>query len=45
MEGLQKTLEDTEARLARVKQSREYAWSETQHRGRKRQEMQVQAWF
>ena len=43
--GLQKSLEETEARLAKEERSREYAWSEAQHRGRKRQEMQVQAWF
>ena len=43
--GLQKSLEETEGRLAKEEKSREYAWSEAQHRGRKRQEMQVQAWF
>ena len=44
--GLQKTLEETEARLTKEERSREYAWSEAQHRGRKRQEMQAQAcWF
>ena len=44
-QGLQKTLEETEARLAQEERTKDYAWSEAQHRGRKRQEMQVQASF
>ncbi len=41
-QGLQKTLEETEDELAKERQRSEYAMGEAQHRGTKRQELQVQ---
>ena len=32
-------------KLAQQEQAKEYAWSEAQHRGRKRQEMQVHTFW